>query len=181
MGSLNACLNRFYECNNHWLKVQLRGVASSTEGTGAKVRVKAAIRGQTVWQMRQIGGLTTFATELIAHFGLGDATNVDVVRIEWPSGLVQELHDVPANHSLTITEHQAGVTHAPSLTASRLASDTVQLTLTGQTNLLYVLQASTNLVQWTKTAVRTNLTGAVDFTDSETTNYPQRFYRGVVP
>jgi len=181
MGSLNACLNRFYECNNHWLKVQLRGVASSTEGTGAKVRVKATIRGQTVWQMRQIGGLTTFATELIAHFGLGDATNVDVVRIEWPSGLVQELHDVPANHSLTITEHQAGLTNAPSLTASRLASDTVQLTLTGPTNLLYVLQASTNLVQWTKIAVRTNLTGSVDFTDSETTNYPQRFYRAVAP
>ena len=166
---------------NHWLKVQLRGVASSTEGTGAKVRVKATIRGQTVWQMRQIGSLTTFATELLAHFGLGDATNVDVVWIEWPSSLVQELHDVPANQSLTITEHQAGVTNAPSLTASRLASDTVQLTLTGQTNLLYVLQASTNLVQWTKIAVRTNLTGSVDFTGSASTNYPQRFYRAVAP
>jgi hypothetical protein len=29
--------------------------------------------------------------------------------------------------------------------------------------------------------VRTNLTGAVDFTDGLATNYPQRFYRGSVP
>ena len=118
---------------------------------------------------------------LLAHFGLGDATNVDLVRIQWPSGLVQELQDVAANQSLKITEHQEGVTNAPSLTASRLANDTVQLTLTGQTNLLYVFEASTNLVQWTKIAVRTNLTGAVDFTDGLATNYPQRFYRGSVP
>ena len=57
----------------------------------------------------------------------------------------------------------------------------VQLTLTGQTNLLYVLEASTNLVQWTKLAVRTNLTGSVEFTDRAATNYPQRFYHAVAP
>ena len=78
---------------------------------------------------------------LLAHFGLGDATNVDLVRIQWPSGLVQEFHDVAANQSLKITEHQEGVTNVPSMTASRLASDTVQLTLTGQTNLQIALLA----------------------------------------
>ena len=31
---------------------------------------------------------------LIAHFGLGDATNVEVLRIEWPSGVVTELTNV---------------------------------------------------------------------------------------
>jgi hypothetical protein len=73
------------------------------------------------------------------------------------------------------------VTRAASLTASRLSTDTVQLMLTGQTNLLYVFEASTNLLQWTKIAVRTNLTGSVDFADRLGTNYTQRFYRGVVP
>jgi len=85
------------------------------------------------------------------------------------------------NQSLTITEHQEGVTNAPSLTASRSANGTVQLTLMGQPNLLYVFEASTNLAQWTKIGVRTNLTGAVDLTVEEATNYPQRFYRGVAP
>ena len=170
--------------NNHWLKVKLTGTASNRSAIGAKVRVKASIRGREMWQMREISGNSSAAggsAGLLAHFGLGDATNVDVVRIEWPSGLVQELRDVAANQSLKITEHQEGVTNVPSMTASRLASDTVQLTLTGQTNLLYVFEASTNLVQWTKIAARTNLTGAVDFTDRFATNYPLRFYRVVVP
>jgi hypothetical protein len=38
------------------------------------------------------------------HFGLGDATVAEVVRIEWPSGIVQELSNVEANQILTVTE-----------------------------------------------------------------------------
>ncbi len=64
---------------------------------------------------------------------------------------------------------------------SKAAGGPAQSTLTGQTNLLYVFEASTNLAQWAKIAVRTNLTGTVDFTDSGATNYSQRYYRGVAP
>jgi hypothetical protein len=170
--------------NNHWLKVRSVGTASNRSAIGAKVRVNATIGGQSLWQMREISGNSGGsggAGGLLAHFGLGNATNVEVVRIEWPSGLVQELRDVAPKQLLTITEHQEGATTAPSLTASRPASGPVQLTLTGQTNLLYVFEASTNLVQWAKLAVRTNLTGTVDFTDSAATNYSQRYYRGVAP
>ncbi len=39
-----------------------------------------------------------------AHFGLGDATQVDILRIEWTSGIVQELYDVPVKQYLTVTE-----------------------------------------------------------------------------
>jgi hypothetical protein len=186
-----ACLDGpndlFYHNNgnsNHWLRVKLTGTASNRSAIGAKVRLQATIRGREIRQMREITGNTGWSggtPGLLAHFGLGDATNVGLVRIEWPSGLVQELHDVAANQSLKITEHQEGVTNAPRLTASRSASGSVQLTLTGQANLLYVFEASTNLGRWTKIAVRTNLTGSVDFTDSMATNYPQRFYRAVAP
>jgi len=114
--------------------------------------------------MREISCENAYSGQngLLAHFGLGDATNVTTLRIEWPSGLVQEFTDVPTKQILTIAEHQAGVTTTPSLTASKASGGPVQLTLTGQTNLLYVFEASTNLVQWTKIAVRTNLTGTVD-------------------
>jgi hypothetical protein len=88
---------------------------------------------------------------------------------------------VAAGQILTITEHQAGVPTAPSLTAAKTASGPVNLTLTGQTNLLYAFEASTNLAQWTKIAVRTNLTGTVEVTDSAATNYRQRFYRALAP
>jgi DUF971 family protein len=106
---------------------------------------------------------------------------VDLLRIEWPSGIVQEIPNVAANQILPITEQQTGVTNTPSLTASKSGTGMVQLTATGQTNLRYVFEASTNLAQWTKIGVRTNLTGTAEFTDSATANVPQRFYRVVVP
>ena len=105
---------------------------------------------------------------------------MDLLRIEWPSGIVQELTNVAPNQILTITEHQAGVTNAPTMTASKSATGTVQLTATGQTNLRYVFEASSGLGQWAKIAVRTNLTGSVDYTPMASLS-PQRFYRVQVP
>lgn len=164
---------------NHWLIVKPKGTMSNTPGIGATVRVEAIIGGKRVQQMRQIlGGI---ADDLRAHFGLGDATKVDLVQIKWPSGLVQELRDVAPNQLLILTEHQEGVTSAPGLTAARSTEGLLQLTLTGQANLLYVFEASKNLVQWAKLGVRTNLTGTVDYTDTAATNDAQRFYRAVAP
>ena len=117
---------------------------------------------------------------LWTHFGLGDATNVDLLKIEWPIGVVQELTNVVANQILAVTEHQAEATTAPNLTVSRPAAGPLKLTATGQTNLRYAFEASTNLVQWTKIAVRTNLTGTVDFTPAAS-SLPRQFYRVVVP
>jgi len=66
------------------------------------------------------------------------------------------------------------------MTASKSATGTVQLTVSGQTNLRYVFEASTNLAQWTKIAVRTNLTGTVDFTPAAS-SVPAKFCRVLVP
>lgn len=118
--------------------------------------------------------------DLVPHFGLGDATKVDLLRIEWPIGIVQELTDVVPNQILTVTEHQGGATNMPSLSASKLPDGTLQLTATGQSSLRYVFEASTNLTQWTKIAVRTNSTGAVEFTPAASSS-SQRFYRVQVP
>ena len=133
--------------------------------------------------MREISGGSGFCSQndLRAHFGLGDAAQVDLLRIERPSGIVQEIANVQGRQILTITERQTGATNTPGLTASRPANGTVQLTAAGQTNRRYVFEASTNLAQWTKIGVRTNLTSTAEFTNSPATNVPQRFYRVVVP
>ena len=49
------------------------------------------------------GGLAS-QNDLRALFGLGDATNLDTVRVEWPSGLVQELTNVAARQFVTLRE-----------------------------------------------------------------------------
>ena len=53
------------------------------------------------WQMRQIVS-SSIGQLLLTHFGLGDATQVDVLRIEWPSGTVQQFTDVVAGQIVTV-------------------------------------------------------------------------------
>mgnify|MGYP001575057625 CR=1 FL=1 len=77
------------------------------------------------------------------------------------------------------------MTNAASLTVSKLTDGTLQLTASGQmqagaASLRYVFEASTDLRQWTKLAVRTNLTGTVEFTPAASSS-SQQFDRVQVP
>lgn len=91
---------------NSWLLVRLTGTVSNRAAIGAKVRASAVIQGAEMWQLREVSGGSGYCSQsdLRAHFGLGDATTVDLLRTEWPSGIVQELKDVAANQILTVTE-----------------------------------------------------------------------------
>src|SRR6267142_1810131 len=97
--------------SNAWLTLKLEGRLSNRAAIGAKVRVKATIDRREVWQLREIsgGGGLGSQNDLRAGFGLGSATNVDLVRIEWPSGIVQEFHDVAPRQFLTVIEPDARI------------------------------------------------------------------------
>ena len=117
-GFLDLFVTRYPEANllyrnngngNSWVKIKLVGTLSNRSGIGTKVRVQARIGGRTFWQMREINtGYGAGVGPLEAHFGLGDATNIDAVRIEWPSGIVQTMTNVSPRQFLTIVEHQEG-------------------------------------------------------------------------
>jgi hypothetical protein len=164
---------------NGWLEVKPQGVASNRLAIGARIFDTATIRGQVMRQMRVITASQGDQT-LIAHFGLAAAAQVHLLRSEWPSGIVQEIANVQTGQALTVTEHQDGVTDAPSLAMSSLTDGTVHLTATGQANLLYVFEGSADLAQWTKLAVRTNLTGTVNYLSPASAS-SQQFYRVQVP
>ena len=105
----NTGQNLLYRNNgnsNGWVKVRCVGSVSNRAAIGAKVRVNAFYRGASRWQLREIFGGDGGGNiqPLLAHFGLGDATNVDTIRIEWPLGIVQELYNLAPRQSLTITE-----------------------------------------------------------------------------
>ena len=72
------------------------------------MRVKAFYRGESRWQLRDVSGGDGESNQqsLNAEFGLADATTIDTVRVEWPSGIVQELQNVAPRQFLTITEAQ---------------------------------------------------------------------------
>src|SRR5262245_55373915 len=94
--------------DNAWLNVKLVGTVSNRAAIGAKVRVKAFYRGESRWQLRDVSGGDGESNQqsLNAEFGLADATSIDTVRVEWPSGIVQELQNVAPRQFLTITEAQ---------------------------------------------------------------------------
>ncbi len=97
--------------SNAWLTLKLEGRISNRAAIGAKVRIRATIQGREVWQLREIsgGGSLGSQNDLRAAFGLGDAISANVVRIEWPSGMVQELHAVGARQFLTVVEPEADI------------------------------------------------------------------------
>jgi len=168
---------------NHWLKVKLDGRASNRSGIGAKVRVQATIGGRTFWQMREISSQGYGANNgLLAHFGFGDATNAPTLRIEWPSGIVQELPNVAANQFLTVVESQGYTNTPPAFAGATKDASGLQLAITEPAaGARYVLEASTDLVTWTKLLARTSAGGKCQFTDTHSAEYPQRYYRLQVP
>ena len=135
--------------------------------------------------MRQLRVITASDTEqsLIAHFGLDDATNVELVRIEWPSGIVQELGDVASEQIFTVVEHQDYAGPPPSFTQVAPAENgAVRLSIAEPASgARYVLEASANLVNWTKLAARTSGGTTFQFTDTQAPKNGARFYRLVVP
>ncbi len=89
----------------HWLEVNCAGVVSNRSAIGAKLFVKAVINGKGVWQRRDLEGQSGYCGQnLQAHFGLGDATAIDSLKIAWPSGKVTVLQNLAVDTSLTITE-----------------------------------------------------------------------------
>jgi hypothetical protein len=92
---------------------KLTGTKSNRSAIGAKIRVKANVYGQSIWQMRQIsaqsGGGVGSQDDIRANFGLGNATTVDSVIIEWPSGYKQVLLNQSVNNCLAITEPNASL------------------------------------------------------------------------
>jgi hypothetical protein len=80
--------------DNHWLEIDLQGIASNRDGIGAKVYVTAG----GVTQLREAnGGYQRWSqNDRRLHFGLADNLTADV-RIEWPSGAVDEFINVGAD------------------------------------------------------------------------------------
>ena len=172
---------------NHWLKVRLDGRASNRSGIGAKIRVKATIGGKEIWQVREISGNSGYqgGYGLQAHFGLGDSVQATIVRIEWPSGIVQELTNVPAAQPgqppLLITEHQEydGPVRFNAATPSPAGFELS--ILEPAAGFTYCLEGSTDLLTWTKLMARTSAGGTHEWTDAQVSDHPARFYRLVVP
>jgi enediyne biosynthesis protein E4 len=82
----------------HWLNVRLVGSRSNRDGIGARVVVGNQVRTMTT----AVGYASSSHAGL--HFGLGDAEQVDQLRVVWPSGLEGGVVPVKANQTMVIEE-----------------------------------------------------------------------------
>jgi tetratricopeptide (TPR) repeat protein len=78
--------------------ISLRGTKSNRDAVGARVEVD----GQVKWVVAGSAYLSQHTKRL--HFGLGDRTRAEKVRIIWPSGHAQELPPLEAGFLYEVTE-----------------------------------------------------------------------------
>lgn len=88
----------------NWLEFRLQGSKSNRDGIGARIQLTAGSR--TVRDEVRSAYSYCSANDLRAHFGLGGASRAEKVEIRWPSGRMDELTGIAANHIYTVVEGQ---------------------------------------------------------------------------
>ncbi len=95
----------------HFITLKLEGAppGSTRDAVGARVVMTAGGRSQVT--QRVGGGSFLSASDDRLHFGLGDATTVEVVEIRWPSGRVDHYTGLTVDRGYLIREgrSQAGL------------------------------------------------------------------------
>ncbi|MFT5227011.1 MAG: hypothetical protein ACI9EV_000130, partial [Urechidicola sp.] len=93
---------------NSWLCMNLTGVNANRSAIGARISVKATIYGVAVWQLKELsaqtGGGAGSQNSLKTLFGLGDATTIDSIIVQWPSGYRQEIINQNINDNIDLVE-----------------------------------------------------------------------------
>jgi hypothetical protein len=78
---------------NHFVRLDLTGFADNKTALGVKVEVFA----DGLWQKWELAGASGYQTQAAPQIlvGLGDAEGVDLLRILWPTGVLQDEIDLP--------------------------------------------------------------------------------------
>ncbi|MBZ0267628.1 FG-GAP-like repeat-containing protein, partial [bacterium] len=99
----NKLLRNNATAGANWVQFQLQGTLSNRSAIGARVTLTAG----GVTQVREISGGSGYGSQdaQTASFGLGAVATIDLVQIDWPSGVVQTLAPSPAvNQKITVIE-----------------------------------------------------------------------------
>jgi len=87
---------------NHFVRLDLTGFADNKTGLGAKVEVFA----NGLWQKWELAGASGYQTQAPPQIlvGLGDAPGIDLLRILWPTGVLQDEIDLPHQRVIAMKE-----------------------------------------------------------------------------
>ena len=98
---------------NHWLRLSLKGLADNKSAIGTKVEVFAGGNRQKFEIAGSNGYLGQNSTDIVV--GLGAAKEADVVRMLWPTGVLQDEINVAGDRQQNITEIDRRGSSCPTL------------------------------------------------------------------
>jgi hypothetical protein len=87
----------------HWLALKLTGTRSNRDGIGARVALTLPSDRRLYNHCSTSVGYAS-SSEPLVRFGLGKEAVAKLIQVQWPSGQVQELHDVRADQVLKVRE-----------------------------------------------------------------------------
>lgn len=87
---------------NNWVKINLKGITSNSNGIGARIEIYGAW-GKQIREIRSGHGFSHMSS-LNAYFGIGTATEITKIVVKWPSGIVDTLWNPTINSAIFIPE-----------------------------------------------------------------------------
>jgi len=88
---------------NNWLKVKLEGVISNRDGIGNTIEIN--IDGQSQYRGTLAGEGYLSQNSFYEFFGMGNATEVDYVKVTWTAtGEIEIINNIAANQAIIIKE-----------------------------------------------------------------------------
>lgn len=91
---------------NSWLGIKCNGTVSNKSAIGTKVKIKANINGQFIWQTREVQSQSGYNSEnLLLNFGFGNAVIADSVIVQWISGSTTVFTNQTLNRNITVSEN----------------------------------------------------------------------------
>ncbi len=100
---------------NHWLRLSLKALADNRSAVGTKVEVFAGALYQKFEVQSSSGYLGQNAPEILV--GLGDVKEAEIVRLLWPTGVLQDEVQLAAGRSHQIAENDRRGSSCPILFA----------------------------------------------------------------
>lgn len=94
--------NNAEKTKNTYLNIYLKGISKNTEALGAKVFVYSNGNVQFL-EKNRVRGFQSTVTSML-HFGLGNNTVADSIKILWPDGKISIRKNIPADTQLVINE-----------------------------------------------------------------------------
>jgi hypothetical protein len=109
------CLFQNPGSTNRWLRLYLEGVRANRAAIGARIHVLLETPAGPRSIHRTLSSGASFgANPLRQEIGIGDATRIVAVEIQWPgSGTRQRLEGLQPNHAYRITETGAAAIEVP--------------------------------------------------------------------